>query len=56
MAESPPDDAGPLALVAAALSVYRDRPPDEALESVVQGQPHDVSSSLWHEVREALQE
>ncbi len=39
------------AIVAAALARVEQRSPDECLEQLVQGQPHDVSPRLWADVR-----
>jgi len=39
------------AVVAAALAVSRGSDPDETLNGVVAGRPHDVSSALWKEIR-----
>lgn len=41
------------AVVAAALSIVEGGSPEERLEQVVAGHPHDVSPQLWQAVREA---
>jgi protein-tyrosine phosphatase len=42
------------AIAASALSVATGAAPDDCLIQIVAGQPHDVSSLLWNDVREAL--
>ena len=42
------------AVAAAALSIVHGGSPDERLNEVVFGHPHDVSAKLWAEVREVL--
>jgi len=42
------------AIVAAALSMIDGREPEECLESLVAGQPHDVSPLFWADVKRAL--
>jgi protein-tyrosine phosphatase len=39
------------AIVAAALARIEERSPDDCLEQLITGQPHDVSPLLWAEVR-----
>ena len=38
------------AVVAAALSVVQNRPPDEVLAQIAAGMPHDLSPPLWRDV------
>lgn len=44
------------AIVAAALARIDERSPDESLEQLISGQPHDVSPLLWADVRQVWQE
>ncbi len=39
------------AIIAAALTIVRDDSPDECLQRLVAGQPHDVSPSLWADAK-----
>lgn len=38
-------------LAAAALALVRQQSPDEALESIISGNPHEVSPALWRDVK-----
>jgi hypothetical protein len=49
MSRSPP-------VVAAALAIVRGGSPDERLNQVVSGHPHDVSGQLWADMREVCLE
>ena len=41
------------AVAAFAVALNSGRPPDECLGELIAGQPHDMSSALWHELRTA---
>ena len=41
------------AIVAAALAIARDDAPDDCLQELVAGKPHDVSPPLWNDVKAA---
>ena len=41
------------AIIAAALALIHDDSPDDCLQRLIAGQPHDVSPSLWAEVKAA---
>jgi hypothetical protein len=39
------------AILSASLAVVRSQPPDEVLQELIQGNPHDVSPPLWVDVK-----
>ena len=44
------------AIVAAALALVRNQSPEDALQQLIAGNPHDVSPPLWSEVKDAYNE
>jgi hypothetical protein len=43
------------AIIAAALSMVRNQPPEQVLEQIAASIPHDVSPRLWQDVLQVLQ-
>jgi protein-tyrosine phosphatase len=41
-------------IIAAALSLVRQRAPDEMLKEIIDGNPNDVSPALWADVKKSL--